>query len=90
MRYESGMDIRRPAVIAPQKIVARKPAVLCGNDIGARLGEERIGNQWAHQGSEPNEEMKSLWNLNHPPTLPDILYVQGDIVWGEELCINPE
>lgn len=26
----------------------------------ARLGEERVCYQWAHQGSEPNEEMKSL------------------------------
>lgn len=26
----------------------------------ACLGEERISNQWAHQGSKPNKEMKSL------------------------------
>lgn len=29
----------------------------------ARLWEERICNQWTHQGSEPNEEMKSLQNV---------------------------
>lgn len=31
----------------------------------ACLWEERICNQWAHQGSEPNEEMKSLQNFGN-------------------------
>lgn len=30
----------------------------------ARLWEKRICNQWAHQGSKPNEEMKSLQNVD--------------------------
>lgn len=30
----------------------------------ARLRKERICNQWAHQGSEANEEMKSLQNVD--------------------------
>lgn len=54
----------------------------------ACLWEERICNQWAHQGSEPNEEMKSLkkatmyvsfttWLLLHRKYLLN-LYISGE------------